>query len=576
MSLKIGDMLLKAGLISGEQLDKALAEQKGSGSRLGSILVKQGFISEDEIVQFLSKQFNVPAVNLREYKIDPSLIKLVPSQIAQKYGILPLSRLGRVLTIAAVNPNDALALEDIKFSTGFDVKPVVASEAAIWEAIDKQYGSAGMLEDMMKSLQQEEQVTEGLDGDLEVLEEEKKDDGDSASEMSAAIENSPAAKLINSLIAEAVKRRASDIHIEPYEKDMRVRMAVDGSLHEVMQPPLRMKASLVARVKIISKLKVEEKRLPQDGRIRMNVLDKPIDIRVSIIPTAYGEKIAMRVLDRTSVSFDIHKFGFGEKALKDLLKGVHTPFGIVLITGPTGSGKTTTMYACIEELNEPDTNIMTAEEPVEFSLAGVNQVAVKEEGGTTFAAALKAFLRQDPNIIMVGEIRDKETAEMAIRSSLTGHLVMSSVHTNTAALTITRLVDMGVEPFMISSSLLTVLSQRLVRKICQSCKEEYRPDENLMREFLGGHIDPHTVKFYRGRGCPECRSSGYKGRLALAEVIPITPAIRDLIMERAQADVIEAKAVEEGMVTTRRDGIAKVNAGLTTIDEVIKETVAEE
>ena len=576
MSLKIGDMLLKAGLISGEQLDKALAEQKGSGSRLGSILVKQGFISEDEIVQFLSKQFNVPAVNLREYKIDPSLIKLVPAQIAQKYGILPLSRLGRVLTIAAVNPNDALALEDIKFSTGFDVKPVVASEAAIWEAIDKQYGSAGMLEDMMKSLQQEEQVTEGLDGDLEVLEEEKKDDGDSASEMSAAIENSPAAKLINSLIAEAVKRRASDIHIEPYEKDMRVRMAVDGSLHEVMQPPLRMKASLVARVKIISKLKVEEKRLPQDGRIRMNVLDKPIDIRVSIIPTAYGEKIAMRVLDRTSVSFDIHKFGFGEKALKDLLKGVHTPFGIVLITGPTGSGKTTTMYACIEELNEPDTNIMTAEEPVEFSLAGVNQVAVKEEGGTTFAAALKAFLRQDPNIIMVGEIRDKETAEMAIRSSLTGHLVMSSVHTNTAALTITRLVDMGVEPFMISSSLLTVLSQRLVRKICQSCKEEYRPDENLMREFLGGHIDPHTVKFYRGRGCPECRSSGYKGRLALAEVIPITPAIRDLIMERAQADVIEAKAVEEGMVTTRRDGIAKVNAGLTTIDEVIKETVAEE
>ncbi|HTY09322.1 MAG TPA: ATPase, T2SS/T4P/T4SS family, partial [Candidatus Edwardsbacteria bacterium] len=487
MSLKIGDMLLKAGLISGEQLDKALVEQKGSGSRLGSILVKQGFITEDEIVQFLSKQFNVPAVNLREYKIDPTLVKLIPSQVAQKYGILPLSRLGRVLTIAAVNPNDALAMEDIKFSTGFDVKPVVASEAAIWEAIDKQYGSAGMLEDMMKSLKAEEsEVTDGLDGDLEVLEDEKKDDGDAASEMSAAIENSPAAKLINSLIAEAVKRRASDIHIEPYEKDMRVRMAVDGSLHEVMQPPLRMKGSLVARVKIISKLKVEEKRLPQDGRIRMNVLDKPIDIRVSIIPTAYGEKIAMRVLDRTSVSFDINKFGFGEKALRDLLKGVHTPFGIVLITGPTGSGKTTTMYACIEELNEPDTNIMTAEEPVEFSLNGINQVAVKEEGGTTFAAALKAFLRQDPNIIMVGEIRDKETAEIAIRSSLTGHLVMSSVHTNSAALTITRMVDMGVEPFMIASSLLTVLSQRLVRKICQSCKEEYRPDDNLVREFLGG------------------------------------------------------------------------------------------
>ncbi|MCU0607709.1 MAG: Flp pilus assembly complex ATPase component TadA [Candidatus Edwardsbacteria bacterium] len=575
MSLKIGDMLLKAGLISGEQLDKALAEQKSSGSRIGSILVKQGFITEDEIVQFLSKQFNVPAVNLREYKIDPTLIRLVPSQVAQKYGILPLSRLGRVLTMAVVNPNDALAIEDIRFTTGFDVKPVIASEAAIWEAIDKHYGSAGMLEDMMKSLKAEEDAG-GEDGDLEILEEQKEDAGDAASEMSAAIENSPAAKLVNSLIAEGVKRRASDIHIEPYEKDMRVRMAVDGALQEVMQPPLRMKASIVARVKIISKLKVEEKRLPQDGRIRMNVLNKPIDIRVSIIPTAFGEKIAMRVLDRTSVSFDIHKFGFGEKALKDLLKGVHTPFGIVLVTGPTGSGKTTTMYACIEELNEPDTNIMTAEEPVEFSLGGINQVAVKEEGGTTFGAALKAFLRQDPNIIMVGEIRDKETAEIAIRSSLTGHLVISSVHTNSAALTITRMVDMGVEPFMIASSLLTVLSQRLVRMICQSCKEEYRPDENLVREFLGPRIDPRSIKFYRGRGCPECRTSGYRGRLALAEVIPITPAIRDLIMAKAQADVIEAKAIEEGMVTLRRDGISKVSAGLTSIDEVIKETVAEQ
>ncbi|MDI6740916.1 MAG: ATPase, T2SS/T4P/T4SS family, partial [Candidatus Edwardsbacteria bacterium] len=320
MALKIGDMLLKAGLISGEQLDKALAEQKGSGSRIGSILVKLGFLSEDEIVQFLSKQFNVPAVNLREYKIDPSLVKLVPSQIVQKYGVLPLSRLGRTLTLAVVNPNDALAMEDIKFSTGFDVKPVIASEAAIWDAIDKHYGSAGMLEDMVKSLEQEEVVSEG--GDLEILEEQKEDGSDAASEMSAAIENSPAAKLINSLIAEAVKRRASDIHIEPYEKDMRVRMAVDGSLAEVMRPPLRMKAALVARVKIISKLKVEEKRLPQDGRIRMNVLNKPIDLRVSIIPTAFGEKVALRVLDRTAVVFDITKFGFEEKALKDLLKAV--------------------------------------------------------------------------------------------------------------------------------------------------------------------------------------------------------------------------------------------------------------
>jgi type IV pilus assembly protein PilB len=576
MALKIGDMLQKAGLISGEQLDKALAEQKGSGSRLGSILVKQGFITEDEIVQFLSKQFNVPAVNLREYKIDPTLIKLVGSQIAQKYGILPLSRLGRVLTMAVVNPNDALAMEDIKFSTGFDVKPVIASEAAIWEAIDKHYGSAGMLEDMMKSIEKEEAITEGADGDLEVLDEQKDDQGDTASEMSAAIENSPAAKLINSLIAEAVKRHAMDIHIEPYEKEIRVRMNVDGSLHEVMNPPLRMKAALVARVKIISKLKIEEKRLPQDGRIRLNIMNKPIDIRVSILPTAYGEKMALRILDRSAVSFDLPTLGFEPEPLKNLLKSVQTPFGIVLVTGPTGSGKTTTLYACLEYINKPDVNIMTAEEPVEFSLMGINQVPVHEEGGTTFAAALKAFLRQDPNIIMVGEIRDKETAEIAIRSSLTGHLVLSTVHSNSASLTITRMVDMGVEPFMIASSLLCVESQRLVRRICQSCKEPVKPDEKLMQELLGKQESFKDLTTYKGRGCSECRNTGYKGRVGLAEILSITPAIRDQIMQRSPTNEIEAKAVEEGMVTLRRDGIVKVRAGMTTIDEVVKETVAEE
>lgn len=574
MALKIGDMLLKAGLISGEQLDKALKEQQNTSGRLGSILVKLGFITEDEIVQFLSKQFNVPAVNLSEYKIDDSILKLIPAHIAQKYGVVPLSRLGRVLTVAMVNPNDVLAMDDIKFSTGFDVRPVVASEAAIWSAIDKYYGSAGMLQDMMKALDEALESDEG--SDLEVLEEEKEDQGDVASEMAAAIENSPAAKLINQLIAEAVQRRATDIHIEPYEKELRVRMNVDGVLHEVMNPPLRMKASLVARTKIISKLKVEEKRLPQDGRIRMMIQNKPIDIRVSIVPTAFGEKVAMRILDRSNVSFDFKDLGFEEGPLKHLIKGITTPFGIVLVTGPTGSGKTTTLYACLEYVNKPDVNVMTAEEPVEYSLMGINQVPVKEEGGTTFAAALKAFLRQDPNIIMVGEIRDRETAEIAIRSSLTGHLVMSTVHTNSAALTVTRLVDMGVEPFMIASSLLCVESQRLVRRICSYCKEEYRPEEKLAAEFIGRHADLKNMKFYRGRGCAECRNTGYKGRLGLYEILPITPAIRDLILQRAPTDQIEKKAVEEGMSTLRRDGIIKVGKGLTTLEEVIKETVAED
>jgi type IV pilus assembly protein PilB len=574
MAIKIGDMLLKAGLISGEQLDKALKEQQNSSGRLGSILVKLGFITEDEIVQFLSKQFNVPSVNLAEYKIDAAVIKLIPTHIAQKYGVMPLTRLGRVITVAMVNPNDVLAMDDIKFSTGFDVRPVVASEGAIWTSIDKNYGSAGMLEDMMKSL--DEAMESDDESGLEVIEDEKEEQGDAASEMAAAIENSPAAKLVNKLIAEAVQRRATDIHIEPYEKDIRVRMSVDGVLHEIMNPPLKMKTSLVARTKIISKLKVEEKRLPQDGRIRMVLQGKPIDIRVSIVPTAFGEKVAMRILDRSNVSFDFKDLGFDEGPLKHLTKAVTTPFGIVLVTGPTGCGKTTTLYACIEYINKPDTNVMTAEEPVEYSLVGVNQVPVKEDGGTTFGAALKAFLRQDPNIIMVGEIRDKETAEIAIRSSLTGHLVMSSVHTNSAALTITRLVDMGVEPFMIASSLLCVESQRLVRRICPYCKEEHHPDDKLAAEFLGKHADMRSMKFYRGRGCAECRNTGYKGRLGLYEILPITPAVRDLILQSATTDVLEKKAVEEGMPTLRRDGIQKVARGLTTLEEVVKETVAED
>ncbi|MBI4726651.1 Flp pilus assembly complex ATPase component TadA [candidate division TA06 bacterium] len=571
MALKIGDMLLKAGMISPEQLDKALKEQQSTGSKLGSVLAKLGFITEDEILQFLSKQFNVPAINLNDYNFDKAILTLIPAKLSQKYGILPLNRLGRVLTVAMINPADFHAMEEIKFSTGFEVRPALALESAIWTAVDKNYGAAGMLEDVMQSI---EQTTEGGENGLEVLEEQKEDQGDAVAEMTAAIENSPAAKLVNSLIAEGVKRQATDIHLEPYEKDMRVRMSVDGVLHEVMQPPLRMKSSLVARIKIISKMKVEEKRLPQDGRVRMNVMGRPIDLRVSIIPSAFGEKVALRILDRSTVTFDLNLLGFESGPLKHFMKAVHTPFGIVLVTGPTGCGKTTTLYGALQEVNQPDVNIMTAEEPVEYSLMGINQVAVHEDGGTTFGAALKAFLRQDPNIIMVGEIRDKETAEIAIRASLTGHLVLSTVHTNSACLTVTRLVDMKVEPFMIASSLLLVESQRLVRKVCPNCKEPYQPDQRLLEDFAHAKIDFSKANFLKGRGCSECRNSGYKGRVALAEILPITPAIRELIMRRATSAEIETKAVEEGMPTLRMDGVTKVMNGITTIDEVVKETVA--
>ncbi|MDP2808043.1 MAG: ATPase, T2SS/T4P/T4SS family, partial [bacterium] len=381
MALKIGDMLLKAGMISPEQLEKALKEQQSTGSKLGSVLAKLGFITEDEILQFLSKQFNVPAINLNDYTFDKAILNLVPAKLAQKFGVLPLNRLGRVLTVAMINPTDFHAMEEIKFSTGFEVHPALALESAIWTAIDKNYGAAGMLEDVMQSI---EQATEGEESELEVLEDQKEDQGDAMSEMTAAIENSPAAKLVNSLIAEGVRRHATDIHLEPYEKDMRVRMSVDGVLQEVMQPPLRMKASLVARIKIIAKLKVEERRMPQDGRVRMNVMDRPIDLRVSIIPSAFGEKVALRILDRSTVTFDLNLLGFEPGPLKHLMKAVHTPFGIALVTGPTGCGKTTTLYGALQEVNQPDVNIMTAEEPVEYSLMGINQVAVREDGGTTF------------------------------------------------------------------------------------------------------------------------------------------------------------------------------------------------
>ncbi|MFQ5906681.1 MAG: GspE/PulE family protein, partial [bacterium] len=491
MATKLGDMLISAGLLTEDQLKAALAEQKRLGGRLGTNLVKLGFLSEDEITKFLQKQYGVPAVNVSDYDIDQSVLDLIPGEVAAKYGCIPLARKGKILTVAMVNPADVFALEDIKFTTGFEVRPVVAAESTILKAIEEFYQAQGMLDEVMKDIGPES-------GEVEVMERTEEDEDD-MTDLGAAVDSAPVVKLVNSILLEAVKRRVSDVHIEPYEKELRIRYRIDGILHEVMRPPYRMRKAIISRLKIMAKLKIAEKRLPQDGRIKVKIGGRPVDLRVSTVPTLFGEKMALRVLDRAATSFDLVSLGFEKESLTEFVKAVSSPFGIVLVTGPTGCGKTTTLYAALHKINSPDVNITTAEDPVEYSLLGINQVQMKEAVGLTFASALRSYLRQDPDIIMVGEIRDQETAEIAIRASLTGHLVLSSVHTNNAAATITRLVNMGVEPFLVASTINCVESQRLVRRVCQSCKEPMKPNPALLQEV---GIDPAELEgftLYKGK-----------------------------------------------------------------------------
>ncbi|HKZ53289.1 MAG TPA: type IV-A pilus assembly ATPase PilB [Candidatus Acidoferrales bacterium] len=571
MSARLGEILVKEKLISQEQLKQALAHQKKSGGRLGAALVKLGLISDEEITGVLSRQYGVPAINLSYYEVDPGVIKLVPQETAARYQVVPLSRVGSTLTIAMADPTNVFAMDDIKFMTGLKVEPVVASENAIVEAIDKFYGVAARSDQDLEKVMAE--IGGGVD-EVEIAEEESEA---SLAELEHAAEEAPVIKLVNLILTEALNRGASDIHIEPYEKEYRVRFRVDGILHNIMNPPFKLRDAITSRVKIMAKMDISEKRLPQDGRIMLKLTKdgkkKELDYRVSCLPTLFGEKIVLRLLDKENLRLDMTKLGFEPESLQKFEKAILKPYGMVLVTGPTGSGKTNTLYSSIARLNTPETNIMTAEDPVEFQLAGINQVQMKEQIGLNFATALRAFLRQDPNIILVGEIRDFETAEIAVKAALTGHLVLSTLHTNDAPSTISRLMNMGIEPFLVATSVHLICAQRLVRRICSECKEEQNLPPQALVDVGFTPEEVKTVKTYKGRGCERCNGTGYKGRAGLYEVLEINDDIRELVLVGASALELKKKAVEQGMFTLRRSGLVKIAAGVTTIEEVIRETV---
>jgi type IV pilus assembly protein PilB len=579
MAVRIGELLLKEKRITAEQLQEALNYQRQNGGKLGLNLIKMGFIKDEEMTALLSRQYGVPSIALAEFEIDPTVVKLVPADTAQKYQIVPLSRAGATLTIAMTDPTNVFAMDDIKFMTGYNVEPVVASETAVLEAIQKYYGKVlgagaggtSALEVATKAL---EDMPVLSDDQVELIEELEEI---SAETLAKQGEEAPVIKLVNVILMSAIQKGASDIHIEPYEKDVRVRYRIDGILYNVMNPPMKLRDAMTSRIKIMAKLDIAEKRLPQDGRIKIRYQDggkmKEIDFRVSVLPTLFGEKIVMRLLDKDKLMLDMTKLGFESESLNKFELAIQKPWGMVLVTGPTGSGKTNTLYSSISRINTPETNIMTAEDPVEFNLFGVNQVQVRESIGLNFAAALRSFLRQDPNIILVGEIRDFETAEIAVKASLTGHLVLSTLHTNDAPSTVNRLMNMGIEPFLVASSLNLVCAQRLVRRICRNCTEpDPVPVPALMKAGFTAE-DANTVAPKKGKGCEKCNNTGFKGRVGLYEVMDVTEELRELILVGASSLELRRKAVEEGMISLRHSGLRKVKEGVTTVEEVVRETV---
>ena len=557
---RLGDILIRENLITREQLGQALTEQKSTGFRLGYVLVKLGLVQEIEVTKVLARQYRMPAVDLSRFEVDPKIVKLIPGEFASKHVVLPLKREGRTLTVAMAEPTNTGLIEDLKFITRYDLFPVIAGEYTLRALIEKHYESGDQqLQTLLKDM-------EGLD-DVEVVEEQEEE---AASQ--AQIDDAPVVKLINGLLTDAVKRGASDIHIEPFEHEIRVRYRIDGALLEVMKPPVKMKAALTSRVKILSQLNIAERRVPQDGRLKLKMGNRVIDFRVSTLPVLFGEKIVMRILDKGNLTLDLTKFGFEPKAEADLLKAILNPYGMVLVTGPTGSGKTTTLYSALSRINTIETNIMTAEDPVEYNLMGINQVLVRNEIGLTFAAALKAFLRQDPNIIMIGEIRDLETGGIAIKAALTGHLVLSTLHTNDAPSTITRMIDMGIEAFNVASAVNLVVAQRLVRRICKECKEEHKYTDVEIKALGNNIAELQKLTFMKGSGCETCSGTGYKGRAGLYEVMALTPELRRLILRGASVAEMQEQAVADGMLTLRMDGMVKIQKGVTTLEEVIKET----
>jgi type IV pilus assembly protein PilB len=558
MAQKLGNFLVREGLITPEQLENALQEQKANGGMLGSNLVRMGYIEEAELMEFLSKQFGVPSTDPSKLDVDPDVIEMIPGNIVQKYKIVPISLEGQTLTISMVDPSNIFIIDDIKFLTRKNIRVTVATESSIKSAMDRFYDAGAALEDVMQEFDEEGvDVVEGSE-DLDL------------GELESAAEQAPVVKLVNLILVDAIKKAASDIHIEPYEKSFRVRYRIDGVLYEVMKPPMKLKNALISRVKIMSRLDIAERRLPQDGRIKLKTKGKEMDFRVSVLPTLFGEKVVLRLLDKSNLQLDMTKLGFEVKQLANFKDAIYKPFGMVLVTGPTGSGKTTTLYSALSELNKTTENISTAEDPVEFNLGGINQVQIHEAIGLSFAACLRSFLRQDPDIIMVGEIRDFETAEISIKAALTGHMVLSTLHTNDAPSTVNRMLNMGVEPFLVSSAVNLILAQRLARRVCMDCKEEIEiPKETLLdlgvpEEEVGGFKCTH------GTGCTTCSQTGYKGRIALYEVMPMYEEIKELVLVGASSTEIKREAMRLGMLTLRQSGINKLKEGITTVEEVVR------
>lgn len=567
--LRLGDALIQEGLINEEQLQQALALQKKSGKRLGAVLVEMHLVTEQDIVQILSKQLRIPFIDLSNYLIDPVIAKLVPEHIAKRHMLIPINKVGNKLTVAMVDPLNIIAIDDIQLMTALMVKPVVATHTDINKALQDAYGAVAQQDKLMDDL---EDIGHSEDEDLDGLGELGENDA-------------PIIRLCNLVISQAVQNGVSDIHIEPFEKELRIRYRQDGMMYTAMQPPRKATAAITSRIKIMASLNIAEKRLPQDGRIKIKVSNRMIDLRVSVLPVIWGEKIVMRILDQTSLKVNLEDLGFEPKTLDRFKVGVASPYGIILVTGPTGSGKTTTLYSALTSVNSIDTNVMTAEDPVEYMLHGVNQVQCKPEIGLTFAAALRSFLRQDPDVIMVGEIRDFETAEIAIKASMTGHLVLSTLHTNDAPGTIGRIVNMGIEPFMVTTSVILVQAQRLVRKICKDCKFEIKPraeqigqfgiTPELLRRLDLPHINEKNMMFYKGKGCESCSNSGSKGRIGVYEVMMMSERLRDIILNGGSTDDIRRQSIEEGMLSLRESALRKALTGMTSLEEVVRVTMGE-
>ena len=596
MSERLGELLVKRNYITADQFKRALEEQKLKGGRLESNLIRLGYVKEDELLSFLSAQYRVPAIKLSKMEINPNVVKLIPSSTSKKYFIIPISRVGPKLTLAMADPSNIVVIDEIKFMTGFNVEAVVASETEIIDAIKKYYGGGGSvagkgsasfqasdysleeertptsddeftIEDDVVNVDDFDALVHGAVDNVEVV--------DTQAQLEDGVEiEGPIIKIVNGILIKAIKMGSSDIHFEPYEKTYRVRYRIDGVLRRDMVLPIQIKNAIVSRIKIMANLDIAERRLPQDGRIKLRMgKGREMDFRTSTIPVLYGEKVVLRLLDKSALQLDMTKLGFEESSLQDLQNAIHRPVGMILVTGPTGSGKTTTLYSALSELNKETENIITAEDPIEYNFMGINQVQMHEEIGLTFASALRSFLRQDPDIIMVGEIRDFETAQIAVQAALTGHLVLSTVHTNDAPGTITRLIDMGIEPFLISSAVILILAQRLIRKICMDCREPIKVHPQLLID-LG--VPPDEVKsltIYKGKGCPICNNTGYKGRVGLYEVMPMKEDIKELVLSRASTSEVKKEAIRLGMKTLRQSGILKIKNGLTTIEEVLRSTI---